>query len=211
MLDCYMALTLPYTVRLAKALEPHGLKWIEECLPPDDYDGYKELRQALLGSSVLVTTGEHEYSRYGFRRLIADRAADVLQPDITWMGGLTEARRVVAMAAAYDIPVIPHGSSVYSYHLQYAFHNCPVAELINLHPTSDEVVPYFGSLFSDEPLPKDGFIDLPDRPGFGVTLVRDGLHRPWARTAEESAAQYAVTSQADSGLVGDETRPRMGI
>jgi len=63
MLDCYMALTLPYTVRLAKALEPHGLKWIEECLPPDDYDGYKELRQALLGSSVLVTTGEHEYSR----------------------------------------------------------------------------------------------------------------------------------------------------
>mmetsp|Transcript_34416 Transcript_34416/g.110536 ORF Transcript_34416/g.110536 Transcript_34416/m.110536 type:complete len:208 (-) Transcript_34416:61-684(-) len=100
---------------------------------------------------------------------------------------------------------------VYSYHLQYAFHNCPVAELINLHPTSDEVVPYFGSLFSDEPLPKDGFIDLPDRPGFGVTLVRDGLHRPWARTAEESAAQYAVTSQADSGLVGDETRPRMGI
>mmetsp|Transcript_34416 Transcript_34416/g.110535 ORF Transcript_34416/g.110535 Transcript_34416/m.110535 type:complete len:236 (-) Transcript_34416:54-761(-) len=112
MLDCYMALTLPYTVRLAKALEPHGLKWIEECLPPDDYDGYKELRQALLGSSVLVTTGEHEYSRYGFRRLIADRAADVLQPDITWMGGLTEARRVVAMAAAYDIPVIPHGSSV---------------------------------------------------------------------------------------------------
>mmetsp|Transcript_6716 Transcript_6716/g.21606 ORF Transcript_6716/g.21606 Transcript_6716/m.21606 type:complete len:390 (-) Transcript_6716:135-1304(-) len=137
--------------------------------------------------------------------------ADVLQPDITWMGGLTEARRVVAMAAAYDIPVIPHGSSVYSYHLQYAFHNCPVAELINLHPTSDEVVPYFGSLFSDEPLPKDGFIDLPDRPGFGVTLVRDGLHRPWARTAEESAAQYAVTSQADSGLVGDETRPRMGI
>jgi len=46
MLDCYMALTLPYTVRLAKALEPHGLKWIEECLPPDDYDGYKELRQA---------------------------------------------------------------------------------------------------------------------------------------------------------------------
>ena len=76
---------------------------------------------------------------------------------------------------------------------------------------SAQVVPYFGSLFSDEPLPKDGFIDLPDRPGFGVTLVRDGLHRPWARTAEESAAQYAVTSQADSGLVGDETRPRMGI
>ena len=61
----------------------------------------------------------------------------MLQPDITWLGGLTEARRIVAMAAAYDLPVVPHGSSVYSYHLQYAFANCPVAELINLSPASD--------------------------------------------------------------------------
>ena len=69
---------------------------------------------------MLCTTGEHEYTRYGFRRLIADRAVDILQPDVTWCGGITEARRIVAQAAAYDIPVIPHGSSVYSYHLQYA-------------------------------------------------------------------------------------------
>jgi len=65
---------------------------------------------------------------------------DVLQPDVTWIGGLTEARRVVAMAAAYDIPVIPHGSSVYSYHLQFAFHNCPIAELINLSPDADKAL-----------------------------------------------------------------------
>ena len=149
--------------------------------------------------------------RYGFRQLIASKAVDVLQPDITWLGGLTEARRVVAMAAAYDLMVIPHGSSVYSYHLQYAFTNCPVAEFINLHPTSDDIAPYFGGLFEDEPMPKDGFIDLPDRPGFGVTLVRDGLHRPWPRTDAESAAQFARTSQRDSGLVGDEKRPRMPI
>ena len=123
MLDCYMALNAQYSIRLAKALEPLGLKWIEEFLPPDDYDGYAEVRKALLDSSVLTTTGEHEYTRYGFRRLIADRAVDVLQPDITWLGGMTEARRIVAMAAAYDLPVIPHGSSVYSYHLQYAFCN----------------------------------------------------------------------------------------
>ena len=113
-----MSLNVAYAVRLAKALEPHGLKWIEECLLPDDYEGYRELREALRGSSVLVTTGEHEYTRYGFRQLIDRRAADVLQPDITWLGGITEARRVVAIAAAHDIPVIPHGSSIYSYHLQ---------------------------------------------------------------------------------------------
>ena len=79
MLDCYMALNVPYAIKLAKALAPYNLKWIEEFLPPDDYDGYKEVRQALLGTGVLTTTGEHEYTRYGFRKLIADRAVDVLQ------------------------------------------------------------------------------------------------------------------------------------
>jgi L-rhamnonate dehydratase len=50
------------------------------------------------------------------------------------MGGITEARRIVAMASANDLLVIPHGSSVFSYHLQYAFANCPLAEFINLSP-----------------------------------------------------------------------------
>jgi len=198
MLDCYMALTVPYSIKLAKAIEPYGFKWIEEFLPPDDYDGYAEVRRALLGNcKVLTTTGEHEYTRYGFRKLIADRAVDVLQPDITWLGGLTEARRIVAMAAAYDILVIPHGSSVYSYHLQYAFTNCPLAEFINLSPNADQITPYFGGLFADEPLPKDGFIDLPDRPGFGVTLTRDNLHRPYPRSAAQSAANAAATMLPD--------------
>ena len=67
------------------------------------------------------------------------------QPDITWLGGITEARRVVALAAAHDILVVPHGSSVYSYHLQYAFTNCPLAEYINLSPKADQIVPYFGT------------------------------------------------------------------
>jgi L-rhamnonate dehydratase len=84
---------------------------------------------------------------------------------------------VVALAAAWDVLVVPHGSSVYSYHLQYAFRNCPMAEFLNLSPKSDKIIPYFGNVFLDEPLPKDGFIDLPDRPGFGVTLNREGLVR----------------------------------
>jgi len=52
-----------------------------------------------------------------------------------------------------------------------------MAEFLNLSPKSDKIIPYFGSVFTDEPLPKDGFIDLPDRPGFGVTLNRQGLKR----------------------------------
>ena len=116
-------------------------------------------------STTLLTTGEHEYTRYGFRMLLEKKCCDLLQPDITWCGGLTEARRIVALAAAYDIPVIPHGSSVFSYHLQYAFTNCPMAEFLILSPKGDTIVPLFGALFTDEPLPKNGFIDLPDRPG----------------------------------------------
>lgn len=185
-LDCYMALTVPYATRLAKTLEPYGLKWMEEFLPPDDYEGYKQVRENLRGSSVLLTTGEHEYNRYGFKQLINARCVDIIQPDITWLGGITEARRVVAMASSHDTMVIPHGSSVYSYHLQYAFTNCPIAEYINLSPKADKIVPYFGGLFPDEPLPSDGFMDLPDKPGFGVTLCKDSLKRPYERSSEDS-------------------------
>lgn len=189
MLDCYMALTVPYTVRLAKQLEPLNIKWIEEYLHPDNYSGYSDVRAGLKGSSLLLTTGEHEYTRYGFQTLLENRCVDILQPDVTWMGGITEARRVVAMASASDVMVIPHGSSIYSYHLQYAFTNCPLAEYINLSPKADEIVPYFGEIFQEEPLPKDGFIDLPEKPGFGVTLDETKLHRPCARSDEESAVQ----------------------
>ncbi|XP_060577661.1 L-rhamnonate dehydratase-like [Ruditapes philippinarum] len=194
-LDCYMALTVPYATRLANELEPYGLKWMEEFLPPDDYEGYAQVRENLRGSKVLLTTGEHEYNRYGFDRLIHSRCVDILQPDITWLGGITEARRVVSMAAAHDTMIIPHGSSVYSYHLQYAFTNCPVAEYINLSPKADKIVPYFGGLFPDEPLPADGFIDLPDRPGFGVTLCKKTLKRPYERSAEESKKNADINKE----------------
>jgi len=189
MLDCYMSLSVPYAIKLARALEPYGLKWMEEFLPPDDYEGYEEVKKALQGITML-TTAEHEYTRYGFRELIKRRVVDILQPDITWLGGMTEARRVVAMAAAYDILVIPHGSSIYSYHLQYAFQNCPLAEFINLSPEADKITPYFGGLFPDEPLPKDGFIDLPDRPGFGITLNREKISRPYERSEEEHGKNF---------------------
>ena len=187
MVDCYMALTVPYTVELARRIDrevPGGVKWIEEFLPPDQYEGYAEVRQKV--TTTLLTTGEHEYTRWGYRLLLEKKACDVLQPDITWVGGLTEARRVVALAAAYDIPVIPHGSSVYSYHMQFAFHNCPVGELIVLAPEADCVWPLFGNLFTDEPLPVDGYITLSDKPGFGVTLNRAGIAmvRPYPRTRE---------------------------
>jgi L-rhamnonate dehydratase len=188
MVDCYMSLTAAYTVELARRIDrevPGGVKWLEECLPPDLYDGYAEVKEKA-GNLCLFTTGEHEYSRYGYKLLLDKKCCDVVQPDITWVGGLTEARRIVALASAYDIPVIPHGSSVFSYHLQFAFHNCPMGELIILAPDADKVWPLFGELFTDEPLPVDGYITLSDKPGFGVTLNKEKINliRPYQRTRE---------------------------
>ena len=158
---------------------------------------------------VLVTTGEHEYTRYGFRQLLeAPGACDVLQPDLTWMGGITEARRVIAIAASHDIPVVPHGSSVYSYHLQTAFTNCPMAEFLNLSKDGDQLVPYFGGLFPDEPLPDRGRIVLDaEKAGFGVTLKKEGLIRPVPRSEGEVEKQFKRNAEYFEGVTDREIRP----
>ncbi len=183
MIDCYMSLTVAYTIQLAHNLKGLNVKWLEECLIPDDYEGWKEIKARTAGLNMLFTTGEHEYTRYGYRALLEGRCVDVLQPDISWVGGITEARRVVALASAYDIPVIPHGSGPYSYHLQIVYPNTPMAELINLSPKADRIVPIFGGLFKDECLPKNGIVELSDRPGFGLDIDFENvsLSRPYDR------------------------------
>ena len=107
MLDCWMAFTESYAIELAEMIEPYRVYWMEECLPPDDYSGFKRLNSEI--HSTRIATGEHEYTRYGFRLLLEYNAASIWQPDMNWCGGLTELRRIGALAAAYDIPVIPHG------------------------------------------------------------------------------------------------------
>lgn len=192
MIDCYMSLTVPYTIELARRCEPYNIKWIEEMLPPDEYDGYAQIKQKV--HTTLLTTGEHEYTRWGFRQLLTRQCCDVLQPDVTWCGGMTEARRIVALASAFDIPVIPHGSSVYSYHLQICFPSCPMAEFLVMSPQADTIVSYFGKLFKDEPLPKDGYVELSDKPGFGVTLNREELNlkRPYPRGDTDESLNRTV-------------------
>lgn len=212
MLDCYMALTVPYSISLCRRLAEPDLHftWMEEFLPPDEYDGYEEVKKAVGNLGVMLTTGEHEYSAHGFKQLIDKKAAHILQPDITWLGGVTEARRVMSLAAANDVLVVPHGSSVYSYHLQFAFNNAPLGEFINLSPKGDEIKPYFGGLFPDEPLPKDGRITLEqiNKPGFGVTLKKDGLHRPHGRS--ETAVKANRDRNADC-LAAPATKAQMPL
>jgi L-rhamnonate dehydratase len=128
MLDCWMAWTEDYTLEMAELAAPYRIYWMEECLPPHDYAGFGRLRAAL--KTTRIATGEHEYTRYGFRQLLEHRSAAIWQPDIHWCGGLTELRRIAALAAAYEIPVIPHGGGARdAVHFIMATVNSPWAEL----------------------------------------------------------------------------------
>lgn len=128
MLDCWMAWTERYTVEMCEMMEPYRVYWVEEVLQPHDYKGFGRLNAAI--KSTRIATGEHEYGRYGFRYLLEANGASIWQPDMQWCGGLTELRRIGAMAAAYDIPVIPHGGGLNgAIHWTIANVNAPWAEL----------------------------------------------------------------------------------
>jgi L-rhamnonate dehydratase len=179
MLDCWMSLDLNYAVRLAERAQEYGLKWLEEALSPDDYWGYADLkRNAPRG--MLITTGEHEATRWGFRMLLEMECCDIIQPDVGWCGGMTELLKIAALADSRGVLVIPHGSSVYSYHFVITRHNSPFAEFLMMAPGADKVVPMFHPQLTGEPVPVNGRLKLPDRPGFGVELNRSiALHRPY--------------------------------
>lgn len=181
MFDCWMSLDLDYATRLAQRGREHGLKWIEEALPPDDYWGYADLKKRV-PPGMLVTTGEHEATRWGFRMLLEMGCCDIIQPDVGWCGGVTELLKISALADAHNTLVVPHGSSVYSYHFVVTRTNSPFSEFLMMAPQADEVVPMFNPLLLDEPVPENGRMRASrlDAPGFGVRLNPDSdLARPY--------------------------------
>lgn len=181
MWDCWMALDVDYATRLAHAAHEHGLKWIEEAISPDDYWGYAELKRNV-PRGMLVTTGEHEATRWGFRMLMDMDCCDIIQPDVGWCGGVTELLKISALADARGKLVVPHGSSVYSYHFVVTRHNSPFAEYLMMAPEADHVQPMFHPQLIGEPIPENGRMRTSrlDAPGFGVELNRDlTMHRPF--------------------------------
>jgi len=179
MLDCWMSLDLDYAVRLAREGHEYRLKWIEEALSPDDYWGYAALRKAV-PRGMLVATGEHEATRWGFRMLLEMECCDIIQPDVGWCGGLTELLRISDLADRHKALVVPHASGVYSYHFVITRHNSPFAEFLMMAPKADQVVPMFTPLLLNEPVPVNGRLKVPDAPGFGVRLNPEcAMHRPY--------------------------------
>jgi L-rhamnonate dehydratase len=167
MADAYMGWTLDYAKRMLPLLEPFQLRWLEEPVIPDDIHGYAELKSY---GRIPIAGGEHEFTLFGFRDLLQARALDYIQFDTNRVGGITQARKIVALAEAHGIPVIPHAGQMHNYHVVMASLNSPMAEYF---PMVDVEVgnELFWYLFAGEPTAKEGFIDLADDvPGFGLSI-----------------------------------------
>jgi L-alanine-DL-glutamate epimerase-like enolase superfamily enzyme len=149
---------------MSQRLEEYRPRWIEEPVLPDKIDSCAAIRKAV---RIPIATGEHEYTRWGLKALMDAQAADVLQPDIYWAGGLSELVKICALASAYDLPVIPHGHSVpTSVHLiaSQPANVCPLLEyLIKWNQIHQFFLKY--------PVkPEGGFVSLSQRPGMGLEL-----------------------------------------
>jgi len=169
MLDCWMAFTESYTIEFAKMLEPYRVYWLEECLPPDDYAGFRRLNQKV--RSTRIVTGEHEYTRNGFKVLVEYDAARIWQPDVKWCGGMTELRHIDALAAANDIPVIPHAGWQFACHYSLTSRNSPWCEMFLPVPGGPpEVYKRFEEEFNITRGPEGIYMRPPDRPGLGLEV-----------------------------------------
>ena len=168
MLDCWMAFDVEYTVRLAERLRPYRLKWMEECLIPEDFDAHIALRQRLPWQTL--ATGEHWYTHVPFQWAASHGVADILQPDINWCGGVTTCQKIAAIADAAGISVIMHGggNSVFGQHFSIATPAVPWLECFVGTPPGVPLAE--GWRLPGQAIPQDGWLTPNDAPGFGLDI-----------------------------------------
>ena len=160
-------------IRVARKLEELGIYWLEEPFEPDEFDAYAELADAV---GIRVAAGEEEATRWGFRELIERGRVDVIQPDVTRCGGLSEALKIARAAERDGVPVVPHAWK------------SGVIKAASLHLNAVLQTAYFqeycvaetpiNRLLTRERMPVvDGFVDVPDKPGLGIELDPEILAR----------------------------------
>jgi D-galactarolactone cycloisomerase len=183
MIDTNHAYGVADAIRLGRELEAMGwrLRWYEEPVVQEDLEGYAEVRRAL---ATPIAGGENEYTVFGFKNLLAARAVDIAQPDICIAGGFTGCRHIVALAHAYGVQVNPHvwASAVGQAASLQLIAAIPVAnhalfpkEILLEFDTSSHP---FREHLTDMPLrQRDGWVDIPDRPGLGIEVSRDIIER----------------------------------
>jgi D-galactarolactone cycloisomerase len=162
-------------MQLGRQLEAEGVFWFEEPVAPENIDGYTKLARAL---EMPVAGGESEFNRWAFKDLFIREAIDIVQPDVGRCGGLTEGRKIAAIASAFDVPVAPHTGASSAVSIAAAIQWA--ASLPNLlvfeymyppNPLREELLV--------EPLPpmRNGYIEVPQKPGLGVELDAKTLAR----------------------------------
>lgn len=170
--DAYMGWDFGYTVEMAKRLREFNLSWIEEPLMPEQVERYAELKDRLPWQRW--SCGEHSYTKWDFAELIRLRACDVLQPDLNRAGGLTEGRKIAALAEVAGLQLVPHSNEAHNLALIFSQSPtvCPVVEYFpNVEPdTGNEL---FWKLFEGNQEAKSGELAHPERPGLGVALRED--------------------------------------
>ena len=169
MIDCVSRNgTADWAVAYARQLRPANLYFMEELLSPDDVFGYAELVRRIGGGGpgwTRVACGEHEYTEYGFDALVRNRAAEVLQPDVTWCGGLTAGKRIRDLVEGAGLELIPHrGGSVWGLPLALTARTCTMAESF---PAGSPILEAMSPPFDD------GDYVAPAAPGFGSTLTEE--------------------------------------
>ena len=181
-------LTAPDAIRMAKALEPHDLLFLEEPVPPEDLDGLRRVRAA---TDLPLAAGERSALLWGYRTLIGEGLVDIVQPDTGRVGGLTQLRKIAAYAEANFITVAPHSGTL-----------GPVAEFAAIHflasiPNALIHERFFqdwegrGRVVTHSLEMQAGHVLVPDRPGLGVDLVIDEIEKhPAATNVAGGTAAY---------------------
>lgn len=173
MLDCWMALDVEFAVRMAERLKPYGLKWIEDCLMPDNMDAHAALRARLPWQTL--ATGEHWYAPFPFAHAANHQLADIFQPDICWAGGFTACQRINHIAEAAGIQLMLHAgmNTPFGQHFSFASANVRWGEYFVGGgagvPLQETVI------FPGMAVPANGQLVPNDEPGFGLGLTESGL------------------------------------
>lgn len=165
--SCY---TPKRAIEVGRMLEDYGVRHFEEPCPYRELEWTKEVAEAL---AIDVTGGEQDCELPTWRRMIAMRAVDVVQPDVCYLGGLTRTLRVAAMAEAKGLPVTPHSANlslvtVFTLHLMGAIPGAgPYVEFSIEGP---DYYPWQEGLFTPALVARDGKVAIPDGPGWGVEI-----------------------------------------
>ncbi|WP_459615858.1 mandelate racemase/muconate lactonizing enzyme family protein [Bordetella sp. 2513F-2] len=181
MVDANHCYTVPAAIRLGRELQDLDVEWFEEPISPEDIDGYVEVTRAL---DMAVAGGENEFTRWGFRDLVSRKAMDIIQPDVCAAGGLSECRKIAALATAHGVECVPHawGSVIglaATLHFLAALPDQPpsyrpVPPMLEFEQCEN---PFRDTLSVDPIVQRNGVVAIPTAPGLGIEIRREVLDR----------------------------------